>query len=110
MLLSSSLLEHTSPVVNLPRSFPCAPGIPPFINGLFDSPRAGYVILLAGMALGFLAERSQDDEWDEEGTDSGLLLCGTGESAVLTVFRGGLQEEPSYESWKDATTEQILQD
>lgn len=37
-----------------------------------------------------------------KGTDSGLVsFSGTGESAVLIVFRGGLQEEPSYESWKD---------
>lgn len=30
-----------------------------------------------------------------KGTDSGLFLFGTRESAVLIVFRGGLQEEPS---------------
>lgn len=72
--------------MNLPRLFPCAPGIPPFINGLFDSPRAGYVILLAGMALGFLAKRSQDDEWDEDADRQWSLSLARGNPPSLLYF------------------------
>lgn len=59
LLLNGSLLEHTSLVVNSPRSLPPCP-CHPLLNGLSDSPRVRDRVLLAGMALGFLAKRSWD--------------------------------------------------
>lgn len=57
--------EHTPLLVNSPRSLPLCPS--PFFKGLFESPRARDRLLLAEMALRFLAKRS----WDAWGWEEG---------------------------------------
>lgn len=94
LLNGSPVVEHTSPVVNSPRSFPRVPGTS-LLMGRLVLPGPGIVYSWQDWLWGCW-RREVGTLRARKGTGSGLILCCTGASAVL-LFRGGV--------WKNRPTD-----
>lgn len=101
-------VEHTSRG-DLARAPPPCSGTPSstgwWIPEAGPPPLPGDRRPLAGMALGFLVKRSRD-AWGEQRNRQ----CRAVGVRRPRCFLCGVGEEPCYESWKDETAEQIIQD